>query len=208
MALQSEFTGKIKRMPANESAKAWEIKNFLEITNKQLYIDGVSAIELAERYGTPLFVFSEQRIRRNIARLKRAATMIDCPLKICYAAKANSNMRILKAIKDAGSDLEVNSGGELWKALEVGFAPEQIIFNGTSKEIWEIENAITAGIYAIQVDSIYELSLIENAARGLKKRANISLRLVPEIETKTHSGLQTALLTSKFGMMPDEALQA
>ena len=118
-------------------------------------------------------------------------------------------MAILRTVKDANCDLEVNSGGELWKALKVGFTGEQIIFNGTSKEIWEIENAINAEIYAIQVDSLFELSLIEdNGAKHLKKRANVSLRLVPEIETNTHSGLQTALLTSKFGMMPDEALQA
>ncbi|HQU84028.1 MAG TPA: hypothetical protein PKY59_12915, partial [Pyrinomonadaceae bacterium] len=74
--------------------------------------------------------------------------------------------------------------------------------------VWELELAINAGIYAIQVDSLSELSLIEETARRLDKRANVSLRLVPEIETKTHSGLQTALLTSKFGMMPDEALSA
>lgn len=195
-------------MSSNESVKGWEIENFLEIENKQLYIDGVSAVELAKEYGTPLFVFSEQRIRHNIDRLKRAATVIDCPLKVCYAAKANSNMAILKAVQDAGSDLEVNSGGELWKALKIGFKGEQLIFNGTSKEVWEIENAINADIYAIQVDSLYELSLIEKTAQRLDKIANVSLRLVPEIETKTHSGLQTALLTSKFGMMPDEALQA
>ena len=195
-------------MSAHESAKGWEIENFLEIKNQQLYIDGTASVTLAAEYGTPLFVFSERRIRHNIERLRRAAEVIDCPLKICYAAKANSNMRILKAVKDAGGDLEVNSGGELWKALEIGFRGAQIIFNGTSKETWEIENAINAEIYAIQVDSLYELSLIEEAARRLKKCANVSLRLVPEIETKTHSGLQTALLTSKFGMMPAEALQA
>jgi diaminopimelate decarboxylase len=74
--------------------------------------------------------------------------------------------------------------------------------------VWEIEDAIKAGIYAIQVDSLYELSLIEETAQGLGKRANVSLRLVPEIKTDTHSGLQTALLTSKFGMMPDEAFSA
>ncbi len=186
----------------------WQIENFLEEKNNQLHINGVSAIELAEEFGTPLFVFSESRIRHNIERLKRAENFIDCPLKICYAAKANSNMAILRTVKEAGADLEVNSGGELWKALKIGFIGEQIIFNGTSKEVWEIENAINAEIYAIQVDSLYELELIEKAARRLKKRANVSLRLVPEIETNTHSGLQTALLTSKFGMMPDEALSA
>ncbi len=189
-------------------SKAWEIENFLSEKDNQLFINGVSAVELAKEYGTPLFVFSESRIKHNIARLKRAENFIDCKLKVCYAAKANSNMAILRTVKDANCDLEVNSGGELWKALKVGFKGEQIIFNGTSKEIWEIEDAINAEVYAIQVDSLYELSLIEETARRLNKTANVSLRLVPEIETNTHSGLQTALLTSKFGMMPDEALAA
>ena len=189
-------------------SKAWEIENFLSEKDNQLFINDVSAVELAKEYGTPLFVFSESRIKHNIARLHKAASVIDCQLKICYAAKANSNMAILRTVKDANCDLEVNSGGELWKALKLGFSGEQIIFNGTSKEVWEIENAINADVYAIQVDSLYELSIIWETARRLKKRANVSLRLVPEIETNTHSGLQTALLTSKFGMMPDEALQA
>ena len=188
--------------------QAWEIENFLDVRENQLHIDGVSAVELARQHGTPLFVFSENRIRHNIARLKKAETAIGCPLKICYAAKANSTMAILRAVKNAGIDIEVNSGGELWKVLEIGFTGDQIIFNGTSKEVWEIENAINAGIYAIQVDSLYELSLILETAIRLKKRANVSLRLVPEIESGTHSGLQTALLTSKFGMMPDEAFSA
>jgi diaminopimelate decarboxylase len=186
----------------------WEIENFLYVRDGQLHISGVNAVELAREHGTPLFVFSESRIRHNIDRLKKAADVIDCPLKLCYAAKANSTMAILRTVKEAGSDIEVNSGGELWKALKIGFTGDQIIFNGTSKEVWEIENAINAGIYAIQVDSLYELSLIEETAKRLGKKANVSLRLVPEIETGTHSGLQTALLTSKFGMMPDEAFSA
>ncbi|MFM9903881.1 MAG: diaminopimelate decarboxylase family protein [Pyrinomonadaceae bacterium] len=189
-------------------AQAWEIENFLDVRDGQLHIDGVSAVDLARDHGTPLFVFSESRIRHNIARLQKAGEVIDCPLKVCYAAKAASTMAILRAVKDAGCDIEVNSGGELWKALEIGFRGDQIIFNGTSKEVWELENAINADIYAIQVDSLYELSLIEQTAKRLNKRANVSLRLVPEIESGTHSGLQTALLTSKFGMMPDEAFSA
>jgi D-ornithine/D-lysine decarboxylase len=189
-------------------SKAWEIENFLSAKDNQLFIGGAAAGDLAREYGTPLFVFSEARIRHNIERLKRAEKFIDCALKVCYAAKANSSMAVLRVVQDANCDLEVNSGGELWKALKVGFRGEQLIFNGTSKEVWEIEAAINAGIYAIQVDSLFELSLIEEVARGLNKRANVSLRLVPEIETGTHSGLQTALLTSKFGMMPDEALLA
>lgn len=186
----------------------WKIEGFLETSRGSLIIDGVSTVDLAREYGTPLFVFSEKRIKHNIERLRRVRDVIGCELKLCYAAKAMSTMGILRAVRDAGCDIEVNSGGELWKALEVGFTGKQIIFNGTSKEVWEIEKAVEAGIYAIQVDSLYELSLIEEIAKRLNRRANVSLRLVPEIESDTHSGLQTALLTSKFGMMPDEAFRA
>ncbi len=188
--------------------QTWVIEEFLETKNNRLHIDGVNADDLARERGTPLFVFSENRIRHNIERLRKSASVIDCPLKLCYAAKAMSTMGILRAIKDAECDIEVNSGGELWKALKAGFTGDQIIFNGTSKEIWEIELAIENSIYAIQVDSIYELFLIEETAKRLNKRANVSMRLVPEIKTGTHSGLQTALLTSKFGMMPEEAFEA
>jgi diaminopimelate decarboxylase len=188
--------------------QGWEIRDFLETKNGRLHISDVDAVELAEQHGTPLFVFSEPRIRHNIERLKKVGDQIGCPLKLCYAAKAISTMGILRAVKNADCDIEVNSGGELWKALKAGFTGEQIIFNGTSKEVWELEMAIENEIYAIQVDSLYELSLIEETAERLGKKANVSLRLVPEIESNTHSGLQTALLTSKFGMMPDEAYSA
>lgn len=199
------------RMPAFQSYfmdKAWEIDSFLESLDGRLHIDGVDAVELAREYGTPLFVYSEPRIRHNIARLKKIGAAVGCGFKLCYAAKAMSTLGILCAVREAECDLEVNSGGELLKALKAGFSGDQLNFNGISKEVWEIELAIENGVYAIQVDSLYELSLIEDAAKRLNKSANVSLRLVPEIESATHSGLQTALLTSKFGMMPDEAFSA
>lgn len=186
--------------------KDWHIRNFLETQGERLTIDGVDAVELAREFGTPVFVYSETRIRHNIERLKKVGERIDRPLKLCYAGKAISTLGILRAVNDAGSDIEVNSGGELWKALNAGFRGGQIVFNGTSKEVWELEMAIKAEIFAIQVDSMYELSLIKETAKRLGKRANVSLRLVPEIGSATHSGLQTAMVTSKFGMMPDEAL--
>jgi D-ornithine/D-lysine decarboxylase len=189
-------------------SQGWEIEDFLTAEDGVLHIDGVSTVELAREHGTPLFVVSERRVRRNIDRVKAAGDVIGRPVKVCYAAKAMSTMGILRVVKNAGCDIEVNSGGELWKALRAGFTGEQIIFNGTSKEVWELELAVDNGIYAIQVDSLYELSLIEQTAARLNKQANVSLRLVPEIESSTHSGLQTALITSKFGMMPVEAFRA
>ncbi len=187
---------------------SWQIEDFLTVQNGRLHVNGHDAVELAREYGTPLFVYSEQRIRHNIERLQKVGDNVGCGFKLCYAAKAMSTLGVLRAVRDAGCDLEVNSGGELWKALKAGFTGDQINFNGLSKEIWELELAIENGVYAIQVDSLYELSLIEKTAKRLGKKANVSLRLVPEIESATHSGLQTALLTSKFGMMPDEAFGA
>src|SRR5258705_3974033 len=123
-------------------------------------------------------------------------------------------MAILRTVLEAGIDVEVNSGGELFKALRAGFRPHQIIFNGTSKSNDEIDESVRAGIYAINVDSIYEIGLVEQSVKRLRAlgeqvpAARIALRLVPEIGTRSHLGLQTALLTSKFGISSSEVLAA
>src|SRR5919106_2255875 len=196
------------------SCPAWSISGYLEVRDGHLNISGADALDLVAQYNSPLFVFSETRIRDNIARLQHAAGVVDRPIKFCYASKANSNMAILKTVLDAGIDVEVNSGGELFKALRVGFHPNQIIFNGTSKSDQEIDDAVRAGIYAINIDSIYEIELVEKSVERLRARgedvapARITLRLVPEIGTRSHLGLQTALLTSKFGISSSEVLAA
>ena len=193
---------------------AWTIPGYLEVREGHLAINGVDAIDLVREFKSPLFVFSESRIRDNITRLKRAAEVVDRPIKFCYASKANSNMAILQAVRNAGIDCEVNSGGELFKALRVGFKPEQIIFNGTSKSDEEMDEAVRAQIYAINVDSIYEIDLVEQSVLRLRALgenvppARVTLRLVPEIGTRSHLGLQTALLTSKFGISSSEVLAA
>ena len=186
----------------------WAINGFLEVRDDTLSIAGNTARELVEKHGSPLFVFGRARIENNIEQLLRLREAVDCKIKLCYAAKANSEHELLRIVRKSGADIEVNSGGELEMALAAGFMPDQIVFNGTSKTDEEIEIAISAGIYAIQADSFFEIELIEAAAKRLEKRANVSLRLVPEIKTDTLHGLQTALLTSKFGMMPAEALEA
>jgi diaminopimelate decarboxylase len=184
------------------------------VRDDHLIVNGVDAIELVEKFNSPLFVFSETRIRDNISRLQRAAGAVDRPIKFCYASKANSNLAILKVVLEAGIDIEVNSGGELFKALRVGFRPDQIIFNGTSKSDDELDDAVRAGIYAINIDSIYEIELVEQSVERLRARgedipaARVTLRLVPEIGTRSHLGLQTALLTSKFGISSSEVLAA
>ena len=196
------------------SCPAWSISGYLEVRDGHLNINGADALDLVGQFDSPLFVFSEPRIRDNIARLQHGASVVDRPIKFCYASKANSNMAILKTVLDAGIDVEVNSGGELFKALRVGFHPDQIIFNGTSKSDQEIDDAVRAGIYAINVDSIYEIDLVDASVKRLRAQgenvppARVTLRLVPEIGTRSHLGLQTALLTSKFGISSSEVLDA
>jgi diaminopimelate decarboxylase len=148
--------------------------------------------------------------------LQSAARSVDHPIRFFYASKANSNMSVLNTVLQSGIDVEVNSGGELFKAMRIGFRPDQIIFNGTSKSAGELDDAVRAGIHAINVDSIYEIGLVEEAVKRVSaadgetiaKPARITLRLVPEIGTRSHLGLQTALLTSKFGISSSEVLEA
>src|SRR4030095_734827 len=196
------------------SCPAWTIPGYLEVQNGHLIVNGADAVKLVHEFGSPLFVFSQPRIRANIERLKDAAKKVDRPIKFCYASKANSNMAVLRAVLESGIDVEVNSGGELFKALRVGFHPNQIIFNGTSKTNEELDEAVRAGIYAINVDSVYEIGLVEEAVQRLRaagenvSTARIALRLVPEIGTRSHLGLQNALLTSKFGISSSQVLEA
>src|SRR5262245_43432566 len=181
---------------------------YLDTCGKHLSIDGVDALKLAGEHGSPLYVFSERRIVQNTRALRAAAESVHPHIKLCYASKANSNMAVLATILRAGGDIEVNSGGELFKAQKIGYRPDQIVFNGVSKTDQEIEDALRYGIMAINVDSLWELGQIERVARATGMRANVAIRLVPEIVTRSHIGLQTGLLSSKFGMSPAQVGEA
>ena len=182
----------------------WTIPGYLAVQHNHLSINGVYCVELAQAWDTPLFVISAPRIRENIARLLEAKKHHP-KLKLCYASKANNLLGVLRVVQAAGIDVEVNSGGELFRALRAGFKPEQIEMNGISKTEQEIAEAIEAGIYAINLDSPFELELVEQVAAKLKKRANVTVRLVAGVGTRSHAGLQTALYTSKFGISPSQA---
>ncbi|MBS1787222.1 MAG: diaminopimelate decarboxylase [Acidobacteria bacterium] len=186
------------------SQPAWAIPGYLEVKTNHLHINGVDATKLAEEFDTPLFVISAPRIRHNIASLLEAKTHHP-KLKLCFASKANNLLGVLRVVREAGIDVEVNSGGELFKALRAGFRPDQIEMNGISKTEQEIAEAIEAGIYTINLDSPFELELVEQVAAKLKKRANVTVRLVAGVGTRSHAGLQTALYTSKFGVSPSQA---
>lgn len=188
----------------DEKKQGWLGPGYLEARRGRLTIDGVDAVDLIEEHGSPLYVFSEKRIAQNTLSLRQAVEAVHPRVKLCYASKANSNMAVLATIKRAGGDIEVNSGGELHKARLIGFLPDQIIFNGVSKTDEEIRDAIEYGILAINIDSLYELDQVIRVARSIGRPANISVRIVPEIVTRSHIALQTGLLSSKFGLSPAE----
>ena len=191
-------------MADDDESQAWEIPGFLEAHSTGLTIDGVDAAGLVEEHGSPLYVFSERRIADNTRNLRRAVESVFPRIKLCYASKANSNMAVLATVRRAGGDIEINSGGELFKAKTLGFKSDQITFNGVSKTDQELRDAIEYGILAINVDSLYELDQVARVARAIGKRANVAIRIVPEIVTRSHIGLQTGLLSSKFGLSPSQ----
>jgi len=160
--------------------------------------------DLVKTYGSPLFVFFEWRMVENIKNIERAYKKYFKKFKLFYATKACSNSNILEIIKNTGVGVEINSGGELLKVIAAGFAPEDIVFNGVAKSVKELEDAVNYEIHSINVDSISELLRIIETSKKTKKKANISLRIVPEVMGGTVAGFETGHVNSKFGLMPSD----
>src|SRR2546427_11721992 len=132
--------------PVATAAPAWTIPGFLDVReNDHLFISGVDATALSHKYGTPVFVFSEPRIRSNISRLQAAAKQVDRPIKFCYASKANSNMAVLQVVRDAETDDLRTRGRRLVKGLQVSVKPGPFIFNGTTQTNEELTEAVRSG---------------------------------------------------------------
>jgi diaminopimelate decarboxylase len=176
------------------------------LSNEQghLSMDGVDLTTIADKYGTPLYVFSEKRFKQNVHEILTAFRSRHANSSLHYAAKTESTLANLQIVREAGGDLEVNSGGELYKGLRAGFRPDQIVFNGVGKTIEELEYAITQEIKSINVDSISELFRISSIALSTGEKANITLRIVPEVSTGVVKGNETGTHESKFGIMLDE----
>lgn len=186
------------------SLTPWQAEGFLEARDGRLVMDGVDLVALAEAEGTPLYVYSARRIRENAEGLRAAFQARHANTTVAFASKACSLMAVLRLIREAGCALEVNSAGELWKARRSGFADDKIVLNGVAKSRSEIAAAIDPPIKSINVDSVFELERIRDVAAGKGKRANVALRLVPELESGTAPGTETASSRTKFGMTVDQ----
>jgi len=172
-----------------------------------LLFDGIDVVELAERVPTPFYLYSGRRIGANAEAIRRAFTSRHAATEIFFASKACSNLWFLRQVHDAGVNVEVNSGGELAKALRVGFAPSQIVFNGVAKTEAEIAAAIEAGIRSLIIDSMFEVERAAGVAGALARRVEVALRIDVDVRTHTHPGLATTH-GGKAGIDLDDALPA
>ncbi|MDK2875887.1 MAG: diaminopimelate decarboxylase [Archaeoglobaceae archaeon] len=171
--------------------------------NGILFIEEVSAVEIAEKYGTPVYITSKSQLEKNIKAYNQAFPDAE---KL-YAVKANNNLALMKIIASNGFGADVFSSGELYLALLAGFSREKMLFNGNSKSDDEIEMGILSGI-KFSVDSIDELNTIQSIAEKEGREVEIAFRINPDIDPKTHPKIATGLKESKFGIPEEQAVKA
>ena len=163
-----------------------------------LFIDNKGIFDLANKYGTPLYCYSYNKLKSNIDRFKNSFKKIS-PL-ICFSVKSNSNISLLKEIKKLGLGADVVSKGELFAALKAGINKKKIVFSGVGKTAEEIDYAIRKNILLINAESHNEVLVIEKIAKKRKKLVNIGLRLNPDTDAKTLKQISTGKSENKFGV--------
>lgn len=179
--------------------------DYFHYRNRELYCEDVSAAELAEKYGTPLWVYSKRTLLHHLKQIQTAFAAVD-PV-ICYSVKANSNLGILKVMKEAGSSFDVVSGGEFFRVKKAGADTSKIIFAGVGKTDEEIRFALDNNLLMFNVESEAELDVIANVAGQMGRVAPVALRLNPDIDAKTHAKTTTGKKGNKFGMDIERAGQ-
>jgi diaminopimelate decarboxylase len=158
---------------------------------------------IAERAGTPCYVYDARKIRDAYTTLDRAFD--GYPHAIHYALKANSALAIVRLLQACGAHADANSLGEVEVALRCGLRPDQIVFTGVGKSATEIDRAVTLGLLAINVESPGELDRIDQRARAHNLRASVALRVNPDIDARSHPHISTGLKSNKFGVPINEA---
>ncbi len=170
--------------------------------DKRLHCDGVDLHDVAGKYGTPAYIYSEQILRRNADVLKNV--FVERGFKVSYAMKANANPTILNLFKNKGLGVDIVSEGELRMAEHCGFKGPEINFAGVGKSIKELDLALEFKIDHFNVESRFELEQLEERAKNAGKKASVLLRLNPDIDPQTHPHISTGLKQNKFGMSPEK----
>ena len=168
-----------------------------------LYCENIRFTDLANQFGTPLYVYSQQALNQAFTDYQTAFSALN-PL-ICYAVKANSNLSIIRHFARLGCGFDIVSGGELARVLAAGGDASKTIFSGVGKSVAEIEYALQQGIKCFNVESLPELERINEIAARLGVRAPISLRINPDVDAQTHPYISTGLKANKFGIAMSDA---
>lgn len=176
------------------------MSNLREIKNNKLYFDGCDTTELAKKYGTPIYVMSQNGIEERINELKEQFTNKYPRTRIAYASKAFCTEGMYAILKKAGVCIDVVSGGEIYAAKQAGFPAEHVEFNGNNKLPKEIDAAVEYGVGRIIVDGLQELPLIIESCKKYKKKMNIMIRITPGVAASTHDFIVTGKKDSKFGI--------
>jgi len=171
-----------------------------------LYFDGCNTVNLAKKYGTPLYVYSLTEIKNRIEELRNIFLDKYKDTRVAYAAKAFTSSAIFKVIEEEGLSLDVVSGGELYTAISVGFPAERIEFNGNNKLYEELVLAIEYGVGRIVVDGLEELDMIEEICQSYDKKIKVIYRITPGVNSDTHDYIITGKKDSKFGIPLDEGV--
>jgi diaminopimelate decarboxylase len=180
--------------------------DYFEYRQGELWAEGVRVRELAESFGTPLYIYSQKTIQRHYAAFDRALGQLNH--LTCFSVKANSNVNLLRLLGGLGAGTDIVSGGELHRALAAGIDPMKIVFSGVGKQAHEIRQALSADILMFNVESVQELESIGNIAAQMNKTARISIRINPDVDPKTHPYISTGLKENKFGLDMLEATGA
>ena len=168
-----------------------------------LFIEKKSAAEIAKEFGTPCYVYSKHSIEASFNRFKNA--FAHRKNLICYAVKANSNIAIINMLARLGSGFDIVSGGELGRVIAAGGDPRKVVFSGVGKTKTEINYALKKGIKCFNIESESELYRIAAVAKELNKDTNVSFRVNPDVDAKTHPYISTGLKENKFGVDVNDA---
>ena len=170
----------------------------LRYVGKNLFIEKLSIKNILKKQKTPFYIYSENQIITNFLKFKNTFKKTN-PL-ICFAAKSNSNLNILRVLGKLGAGADVVSGGELLKALKAGIKAKKIVFSGVGKTEEELKIAINKNILLINCESESEAKLVNNLAKKLRKKVSIGFRLNPNVDAKTHKNISTGKAENKFGL--------
>ncbi|MCJ7704229.1 MAG: diaminopimelate decarboxylase [Desulfobacterales bacterium] len=172
--------------------------HYFEYKNHELHCEGVPINRIAEKVGTPFYLYSYKTLVRHFNVFNEAFKGI--PHLVCYSMKANSNLALIRLFVNLGGGVDVVSGGELYRALMAGADPQKIVFSGVGKKEDEIEYALKAGILMFNVESSMELRTINEVAGRMNRKAPTSIRVNPDIDARTHPYITTGMKQNKFGI--------